>query len=68
MDTLSLEEGSHECTARDIKPIERDGKFYVDVAIEGLEPKRRGPYSSAEEAAAMAERLIQFSRMLQARA
>jgi hypothetical protein len=51
-----------------IKPIQLDGQHFVDVHIEGLEPKRRGPYSSAEEAATAAEQLVRFSRMLHTRA
>jgi hypothetical protein len=42
----------------DIRPIEIDGKYYVDMSMNGRELEQRGPYPTAAAAEAMARELI----------
>jgi hypothetical protein len=51
-------------TTIDIRPVERNKKHYVVVIMDGLKMHQRGPYFSADKAAAVAERLLRFSRAL----
>jgi hypothetical protein len=51
-------------TTIDIKPVEIDGKFWVMVIMDGREINWHGPFSDADKAAAVAERLLRFSRAL----
>jgi hypothetical protein len=48
----------------DIQPVKLDGQHWVNVSIDGTAMERRGPYVDADEAEAMARRLLQFSRAL----
>jgi hypothetical protein len=48
----------------DIKPIEIDGKFWIMVITDGREINWRGPFSDADTAETVANRLMRFSRAL----
>jgi hypothetical protein len=48
----------------DIQPIEIDGKYYVNVIIDGSEMDPRGPFSDAAAAESAAERLSRAARAL----
>jgi hypothetical protein len=48
----------------DIRPIELDGKYFIDVVIAGSKTAPHGPFSDADEAEAAANRLLRFSRAL----
>ena len=51
-------------TTIDIKPVEIDGKFWVMVIMDGREINWRGPFSDADTAETVANRLLRFSHAL----
>ena len=51
-------------TARAIIDIEIDGKHWVIISRNSCEMERRGPFSDADDAEAMARRLLRFGRAL----
>jgi hypothetical protein len=51
-------------TTIDVGPIESNGEHYVSVTMDGHEMNRHGPYPNADEAEAVANRLLRFSRAL----
>jgi hypothetical protein len=46
----------------DVQPIEVDGKWWVDVSLNGRKMKRRGPFLSADAAKIAADKFLQHWR------
>ena len=49
-----------------IQPIEADGQFWVCLSLDGDAMGRRGPFANADEAGAMAVRLVEICRAMNA--
>ena len=47
-----------------IQPIERNGRFWVEVVIDGRKLNRYGPYANSDAAEAMARQIVGVCRSL----
>ena len=48
----------------EIEPVELDGKYFIDVTIDGHAMERRGPFPDADTAETIAERMRRVGRAL----